>query len=330
MGLCPGAAPVFLLLPQSLWLEFLGCLLEPQFSPSLKLGCHHREGWLWGHNVTVPSPAHMSAILFAPFPCCGKLSVWPVWWGLQTEECPGPWWPYSVSHTLPGGWAAVGLGRAGHCVFHQLPSDSHIGDIRETARRDEGTQTAGRTLVSASSDGSKNSKMGVGVCVLRSDPHPQGQAHSRYSGGCIIVGDSATDPGRRDQKEKTNPGAEQDPGPRLGPHRPLKSVRSQTGYERFPEWGTICRTVQPPSGSLGCSEGKVTTTAKMTATCAGSRSVTHTPGEALCQYPFSEAHHRQEAGSLRVTSQVLSISTFVGTFPHQKETKKKNHLKFYL
>lgn len=158
--------------------RFLGCLLEPQFSPSLKWGCHHLEGWLWGHNVTVPSPAYMSAVLFAPFPCRGKLSVWPVWWGLQTEECPGPWWPYSVSHTLPGGWAAVGLGRAGHCVFHELPSDSHMGDIRETARRDGGTQTAGGTLVSASSDGSKHSKMGVGVCVLRSDSHPQGQAQS--------------------------------------------------------------------------------------------------------------------------------------------------------
>lgn len=106
----------------------------------------------------------------------------------------------------------MGLGRAGHCVYHELPSDSHVGDIRETAGQDAGSQTPGGTLVSASSDGSKNLKMGVGgVCVLRSDPHPQGQAQSRCSDGCIIVGDSATDPGRRDQKEKKNSRAKAGP-----------------------------------------------------------------------------------------------------------------------
>lgn len=26
----------------------------------------------------------------------------------------------------------MGLGRARHCVYHELPSDSHMGDIRET------------------------------------------------------------------------------------------------------------------------------------------------------------------------------------------------------
>lgn len=60
----------------------------------------------------------------------------------------------------------MGLGRARHCVYHELPSDSHMGDIRETLPGRMGAQTPGGTLVSASSDGSKNSKMGVGcVCV---------------------------------------------------------------------------------------------------------------------------------------------------------------------
>jgi len=54
--------------------------------------------------------------------------------------------------------------------------------------------------------------MGVGcVCVLRSASHPQVPAQSRCSAGRIIVGDSATDPGRREQKEETNSRAKAGP-----------------------------------------------------------------------------------------------------------------------
>lgn len=98
---------------------------------------------------------------------------------------------------------------------------------------------------------------------------------------CRRLSNGSRQEGPERKKRETNPGAEQDPGPRLGPTGYLKSVvpdRDMKGSQS----GVQSGAVQPPTGSLGCSEGKLTTTTKMTATCAGSRSVTHTPGEALC------------------------------------------------
>lgn len=188
----------------------------------------------------------------------------------------------------------MGLGGAGHCA--QLSHGRHQGN---SARYDGSTRLQVGHWYLRHLMVSKTPRWGCGcggVCAAFRPPpsRPSTEEVLRWLHYCRRLSNGSRQEGPEGKKQIA--------GPRLGPHRPLKSMRSQTGYEGVPEWGTIWGTVQPPTGSLGCSERKLATTTKtMTATFSDSHSVTHTPRKALWQRPFTEAHRRREARSIRVT-----------------------------
>lgn len=99
---------------------------------------------------------------------------------------------------VQGGWA--GLGTVFFTSCQRLSHGRHQGN---SARYDGSTRLQVGHWYLPHLMVSKTPRWVCGCwCVLRSDPHPQGQAQRRCSDGRITVRDSATDPDRRDQKEK--------------------------------------------------------------------------------------------------------------------------------
>lgn len=119
----------------------------------------------------------------------------------------------------------MGLGRAGHCVYHELPSDSHMGDIRETLPGRMGAhrlQVQRWYLPHLMIPKTRRWVLGVCVCCVQT---PTLKAKHRAGAQLVVL--------LWETQQRIQAGGSrrkrQIAGPRLGPHRPLKSVRSQTG-----------------------------------------------------------------------------------------------------